>query len=398
MGAELQPSIDPAGGGSRPPVILQVLPSLHAGGVERGTVDIAAAIAVRGWTSLVASGGGPMVREVLRAGATHVTMPLDTRNPLSFRHNGNALVNLMRDRDVDLIHARSRAPAWSAARAARIVGVPLVTTFHGTYGAGSTLKRRYNSVMLKGDRVIAISRFIAGHIRATYRRFDDSKLVTIPRGVDLEAFDPAAVSGSRIIQLAKQWRLPDGVPVIMLPARFARWKGHTVLIEALAKMQSTDNLCIILGRSEGREAYGRELTALVRARKLEARVRFVDHEPDMPAAYMLADAVVSASTDPEAFGRVSAEAQAMGRPVVATGHGGSRETVVPGETGWLVRPADPAAMAAALDEALAIDAWKRQVLAARARRHVAENFSLDGMRDATLALYRDLLERAAARA
>jgi len=360
-------------------------------------VDIAAAIAARGWTALVASGGGPMVREVLRVGATHITVPLNTRNPLLYRRNGNLLVNLVRDHGVDLIHARSRAPAWSSVRAARITGVPLVTTFHGTYGADSALKRHYNSAMLRGDRVIAISRFIAGHIRTNYQKFDDSKLVTIPRGVDLDAFDPAAVGGPRIIQLAKKWRLPDGVPVIMMPARFARWKGHAVLIQALAKMQNTDNLCLIVGRSDGHEAYRRELEALTRERKLDARVRFLEHESDMPAAYMLADVIVSASTVPEAFGRVSAEAQAMGRPVVATDHGGSRETVMPGETAWLVRPADPDALAVALNEALAIDGWKRQMLAALARRHIAENFSLIGMRDATLGLYRNLLERAIAR-
>jgi len=398
LGAELQPSTVLSGSGSRPPVILQVLPSMYAGGVERGTVDIAAAIAARGWTALVASGGGPMVREVLRVGATHTTIPLNTRNPLLFRRNGDLLVNLMRDHGVDLIHARSRAPAWSSVRAARITGVPLVTTFHGTYAAGNTLKRHYNSAMLKGDRVIAISRFIAGHIRATYQKFNDSKLVTIPRGVDLDAFDPAAVGGPRIIQLAKKWRLPDGVPVIMMPARFARWKGHAVLIEALAKMQNTDNLCLFVGRSDGHETYRHELEALTRERKLDARVRFLEHESDMPAAYMLADVVISASTVPEAFGRVTAEAQAMGRPVVATDHGGSRETVMPGETAWLVRPADPDAMAVALNQALSIDGWKRQMLAARARRHIAENFSLISMCDATLGLYRDLLERAISRA
>ncbi|MDA0654435.1 MAG: glycosyltransferase family 4 protein [Proteobacteria bacterium] len=398
MGAEPEPSIIASAGEHRPPVILQVLPALHAGGVERGTVDISAAIAAHGWVSLVASGGGPMVRDIVRTGGVHITMPLDTRNPLSFRHNGNALVNLIRDRDVDLVHVRSRAPAWSAARAARITNIPLVTTFHGTYGAGGALKRRYNSSMLKGDRVIAISQFIAGHIRATYRDFDDSKLVVISRGVDLEAFDPNAVNGSRIIQLAKKWRLPDGVPVIMMPARFARWKGHAVLIEAMARMTNTDNLCLFVGRSAGHEAYRGQLERQARALGLASRVRFVDHESDMPAAYMLADVVVSAATEPEAFGRVAAEAQAMGRPVVATAHGGSREIVVAGETGWLVKPGDPFAMAAAIDEAVAIDEWKRQLLAARARRHVVQNFDLVTMGESTLRVYQELLARSVQRA
>lgn len=381
--------------GVQPPVILQVLPSLYSGGVERGTVDIASAISTLGWVSIVASGGGPMMHDITRAGATHITLGLNTRNPLFFQRNSRALIKIIRERGVNLIHARSRAPAWSCIRAARITGIPLVTTFHGTYSSDNVFKRKYNSVMLKGNRVIAISNFIADHIVNTYQHFDSSKLITIPRGVDLDSFDPALISGSRIIELAKKWRLPDGVPIIMMPGRLARWKGHVVLIEALAKMENTNNLCMILGRSKGNESYRREIEKLARSFNLETRIRFVDHESDMPAAYMLADVVVSASTNPEAFGRVTAEAQAMGRPVIASGHGGSRETLLPGKTGWLVKPGDPLALASAIDEALGIDGWKREVLAARASRHVAKNFSLSGMCDATLKVYSDLLKEAA---
>lgn len=240
-------NINAAAGGSGCPVILQVLPALNAGGVERGTVDIAAAIVAQGWEAVVASGGGPMVKDIQRAGATHITLPLATRNPLSIRRNGEILAELIGERGISLIHARSRAPAWSAIRAARLAGIPLVTSFHGTYSSSNLLKRMYNSSMLKGDCVIAISNFVAGHIRATYRNFDTSRLVTISRGVDLEAFDPAAVTGSRIIQLAKKWRVPDGVPIIMMPGRLARWKGHRILIEALAQMSNKNNLCLVVG-------------------------------------------------------------------------------------------------------------------------------------------------------
>jgi glycosyltransferase involved in cell wall biosynthesis len=398
VSAGLQPSIAPSDGQTRAPVILQVLPALDSGGVERGTVDIAAAIARQGWTALVASRGGPMVREVLRAGATHLTLPLKTRNPLWFRRNSNLLVNLMRDHGVDLVHVRSRAPAWSAVHAARIVGVPLVTTFHGAYSHGSAIKRRYSSVMLRGARVIAVSEFIAAHIRETYPRFDTSRMLTIPRGVDFETFDPAAVSGPRIVQLSKAWRLADGVRVILMPGRFTRLKGHATVIDALARMSNTDNLCVIFGADEGRERYRRELETLVRDLGLASRVRFAGRQADMPAAYMLADVVVSASTVPEAFGRVSAEAQAMGRPVVATAHGASGEIVIPGDTGWLVPPGDATALAGALDEILTLDSWKRELLAARARRHIAANFRVEGMCDATLAAYRELLQGVAATA
>ena len=378
----------------RPPVILQVLPSLVSGGVERGTVDIAAALRARGWKALVASSGGPMVYDLHRVGAKHVKLPLDARNPLSIRSNANQLVRLMRHAGVDLIHARSRAPAWSAVRAARKLGVPFVTTFHGAYGARVALKRRYNAVMLRGDRVVATSQFIADHIRATYRAFDTSRLVMIPRGVDLQMFNPAAVSGVRVAALCKKWRLDDDVPVILLPARFTRWKGHAVLIDAVAWMRRTDTVCVLVGSDTGRQRFRRELQTRARRRGLEDRVRFAGRESDMPAAYMLAAAVVSASTEPEAFGRVTAEAQAMGRPVVATHHGGSCETLLEGETGWLVPPRDPAALAAALDDAVSLDPWSRQLLASRARGHVERRFNLVGMCDSTLAVYRELLTAA----
>ena len=281
-----------------------------------------------------------MVRDVQRSGGTHFTLPIATRNPLLYRRNTGLLTGIIQDNAVDLVHARSRAPAWSAMRAARTTGVPFVTTFHGTYGSNNGLKRRYNSVMTKGDRVIAISDFVNQHIRDGYK-IDPEKLVTIHRGVDTSQFDPAAVSAARIIQLSQAWRLPDGVPVIMLPGRITRWKGQQILIEALYRLPHRDFICVIVGSAKRRATYRDDLAKTVRERNLESVVSFVDHEQDMAAAYMLADVVVSASTDPEAFGRVAAEALAMGRPVVATDHGGSRETVVPGETGWLVRPGDP---------------------------------------------------------
>ena len=368
-----------------------MLPSLVGGGVERGAVDIAAALAARGWSALVASSGGPMVGDVLRAGARHVELPLDARNPVAIRANARRLVHLARRESVDLIHARSRAPAWSAVRAADAVGVPLVTTFHGVYGTEFALKRRYNAVMLRGDRVVAISQFVRDYIRAHYGPLDPEKLVTIPRGVDMAAFDPSAVSGTRVAALSRRWRLVEGAPVILLPARFARWKGQTVLLDAMALMRRTDHVCVLVGSARGRERFLSELAAAVRRRNLGERVRLIDHEPDMPAAYALAAVVVSASLKPEAFGRVPAEAQAMGRPVVATRHGGARETVLAGETGWLVPPGDPAELARALDEALSLDPCRRRTLAARARGHVARRFDLARMCDSTLAVYRELL-------
>jgi glycosyltransferase involved in cell wall biosynthesis len=375
----------------RPPAVLQVLPSLVSGGAERGTVELAAALVAAGWIAYVASGGGPMERELARAGATHLRLPLASKNPLVMRRNSTALARLIRRLGIDIVHARSRAPAWSAWAAARLTGRHFVTTFHNAYGAGTALKRQYNSVMARGERVIAISHFVAAHAAAVYGIGPD-RLRTIPRGVDLDSFDPARVSAARVISLACQWRLPDGAPVVMLPARLTRWKGGLDLVAAIAALQRRDLCCVLVG-PEQRRGFRREIETAIERRGLAGQFRLVDECRDMPAAYMLADVVVSASRDPEGFGRVVVEAQAMGRPVVATDHGGSRETILPGITGWLVPPRRPAALAAALGEALALPAEERQRLGERARAHVAANFTHAAMCARTIEVYDELLSR-----
>jgi glycosyltransferase involved in cell wall biosynthesis len=373
--------------------VLQVLPSLHAGGVERGTVDVAAALVAAGWRAVVASAGGPMVREVERAGAIHITLPVDSKNPLVMRGNVRRLAAAIRAHKVDIVHARSRAPAWSAQAAAHATGAHFVTTFHGTYNAQNRFKRKYNAIMARGERVIAISEFIRDIAVDDYGAIPDHVRV-IPRGVDLAAFDPTSVTPARIVQLAHAWKVPDGIPIVMLPGRLTRWKGQTVLIDALAKLGRRDLWCVLVGADQGREAYRRELIQRATRAGLGDTVRIVGHCTDMPAAYMMADVVVSASTDPEAFGRVAAEAQAMGRPVIATDHGGSRHTVVDGETGWLVQPGDPDALAQALDHALNLGGQERERLAERAVAHVRANFTKAAMCTATLAVYREVLGEA----
>lgn len=378
-------------GGMRPPRILQVLPELVTGGVERGATDVAGAIAQAGWMSMMVSAGGPMVRFAERAGARHVQMPVDSKNPFTMHTNMIALSQLIEREDVDLVHARSRAPAWSAYFAARRTGRIFVTTYHGTYsGWRNPLKRRYNEVMAKGERVIAISHFIAGHLKEVYG-IEAPRVVTIPRGIDMRIFDPTSVSAERMIKLAQNWRIPDGAPVVMLPGRLTRWKGQTVLIEAIARLGIKDLRCLLVGDDQGREGFRNELEALARARGVGANVHVTGPAPDMAAAYMLSDVVVSASTDPEAFGRVSVEGQAMGRPVVATDHGGSRETVLPGETGWLVPPKDPVALAEAIRRALALGPAEREKLAVISRRHVLAHYTVERMCQATLGVYAELL-------
>jgi glycosyltransferase involved in cell wall biosynthesis len=376
------------------PVVLQVLPRLVAGGAERGAVDVAVALAEAGGTSLVASEGGPMEYELQRAGIAHLKLPLASKNPLVMYRNVGRLVRLIEAHDVDIVHARSRAPAWSAAAAVKRTGRHFVTTFHGAYEARGLLKRRYNAIMVKGERVIANSEFIARHIRETYK-VDPARVRMIRRGVDLERFHPERASAERVIQLANRWRLPDGVPVVMLPGRLTRWKGHAVLIEALTRLRDLELLCVIVGSGRGRGAYRAELERLIARHGLASRVFLPGHCDDMPAAYMLADVVVSASIHPEAFGRVVSEAQAMGCPVVASDHGGTREQILGNRTAFLFPPGDAGALADRIREALALDAPAREHLAAEARAHITANFDKRHMCAATLALYREVLRAAA---
>jgi glycosyltransferase involved in cell wall biosynthesis len=379
----------PAPPKGRPPAVLQIVPSLVSGGAERGTVEVAGALAAAGWASYVASAGGPLERGLRRSGAGHFALPLASKNPLVMRRNAAALTQLIGHYNIDIVHARSRAPAWSAWSAARTTGTHFVTTFHNAYGARSALKRRYNSIMARGERVIAISQFVADYAAGVYGIGSD-RLRTIPRGVDLEIFSAARVGAPRIISLARQWRLPDGAPVVMLPGRLTRWKGGLDFIAAIALLGRSDICCLLVG-AEQRRGFRRELEAAIERQRLGGVFRIVENCTDMPAAYMLADVVVSASRDPEGFGRVIVEAQAMGRPVVATDHGGARETIIPGATGWLAPPREPAALAAAINEALSLSADERARFAQRAAVHVAAHFSREVMCSRTIDVYEELL-------
>src|SRR5690606_27144694 len=378
----------------RPPAVLQVLPALVTGGVERGTVDTAKALVRAGWKAYVASAGGPMVRELERAGAVHVTLPMASKNPLQIWRNVEKLEELIRTLPVDLVHVRSRAPAWSARAAARRCHVPFVTTFHNAYKAHNWFKRFWAGPMARADHVVAISNFVAEH---AHRRFGvpESLITVIPRGTDLNWFDPSRVYPDRIAKLAKEWRLVDGLPVILLPGRLTRWKGHAVLLRALdilaRRRGRQDFTAVLLGDNQGRNAYQAELEELIARYDLKTSVRLPGGAKDMPAAYMLADVVVSASIEPEGFGRIAVEAQAMGKPVIATDHGGARETVLPGDTGWLVPPGDAEKLAEALEAALALTPQRRLQIAALARAHVQRRFTVDGMTDGYLKVYTDLL-------
>jgi glycosyltransferase involved in cell wall biosynthesis len=380
---------------ARPPVVLQVLPDIDGGGgVERGTIDMTRALAQAGYGAIVVSNGTRLALRIEAVGGKHIRLPVHSKNPFVMAANIGRLARLIESMNVDIVHVRSRAPAWSAYYAARRTRRHFITTVHGTYGTRLSYKRLYNAIMTRGERVIAISEFIADHIVKTYGA-DPSRIRVIPRGIDPVHFDPATVRAERVVNLARRWQLDDGVPVVMMPGRLtSSWKGHAVLIAAMARLGRHDVYCLMVGDIEGGEANRARLLKWVSALGLVGRVRFVGRCDDMPAAYRLADVVVSASTRPEAFGRVAVEAQAMGVPLIATALGATQETVQHGVTGWLVPPNDSVALAAAIGQALALEHEARLALAAAARAHVAANFSQEQMCARTLALYAEVLAEA----
>jgi glycosyltransferase involved in cell wall biosynthesis len=378
------------------PKVLQVLPALGPGGVERGTLDISGYLIGQGWTPIVASNGGSQEPDLLEMGAVSLNLPVHSKNPLTMHSNVKRLAQIIRNHDIQLVHARSRAPAWSAYYAAKRAGVPFLTTFHSLYsGAENFLKRGYNAIMTRGDRVIAISDYVAEHVIERYG-VDNDRLRVIPRGVDLDAFDPEKVDEARVAKLRDDWELDPQKRIIMLPGRISERKGHTWLLRSLKKLwedgKGEDTICLMVGNRAAGSAYADRVEKKIIEMKLEKRVWLVGACSDMPAAYALADTVVVPSTGPEAFGRISIEAQAMGKPVIATDRWGLSETIMPAATGWLVQPEDVDHLVTALDLALTMPDDARERLAARCRRFVERNYSLTRMGKSTLSVYRELIE------
>ncbi|MEZ5839692.1 MAG: glycosyltransferase family 4 protein [Hyphomicrobiales bacterium] len=378
-----------------------MIPELEAGGAERTTVDIAAALAARGDRALVASEGGRLVAELQARGGEWFDLPVAAKNPLRMVLNVGRLAALIRRERVDIIHARSRAPAWSALLAARRTGIPFVTTFHGAYKQVGRLKALYNSVMARGDAVIANSAFTAGVIAERFPSARD-RIVVIPRGTDLAAFDPARITPERRNRLAAAWAIAAGDRVVLLPARVSPIKGHKVAIEAAARLagQHPDLVFVMAGDEQGRAGFRAELDADVAAAGLAGRVRFVGHCADMPAALSLASVVIAPSLVPETFGRAAVEAGAMGRPVVVSDLGAFAETVLqPPEvdaaarTGWRVPAADANALAEAIEEALLVAPDKGADYGDKVRAFMLRHFDLPVMTGATLAVYDRLRRR-----
>lgn len=382
--------------------ILQIIPELEAGGAERTAVDIAAGLSHVGARALVATEGGRLVGELQAKGGVWIPFPAATKNPFSMLFNVRKLARICHNERVDLIHARSRAPAWVALGAARSMRLPFITTYHGSYAGRSSIKLLYNSVMTRGDRVIANSHYTAGLIRSLQPQAD-GRITVIHRGTDFNVFDASAVGIERVENLRKLWGTAPHERIVLLAARLTNWKGHKVLIEAAAKLREagfSDIAFVLAGDPQGRDGYVKEIDGLIAKLGLEKIIRRVGHCTDMPAAFLAASVVAVPSIEPEAFGRSAVEAQAMGTPVVVSDLGAVPETVLTPprveaneRTGWRVPPGDVNALAMVLGEALSLGASSRAALARRAREHVQTHFSLERMVVDTLDVYADLLEK-----
>jgi glycosyltransferase involved in cell wall biosynthesis len=380
--------------------VLQIIPELETGGAERTAVDVAAGLVEAGGRALVACEGGRLVGELQSRGGEWIPFPARTKNPFAMALNVRRLARIAQDEKVALIHARSRAPAWVALGAARTLELPFVTTFHGSYSGGSAPKRLYNSVMARGDIVIANSNYTAGLIGSLYPEAKP-RIRVIHRGTDLARFAPSSIEPARVDALRKDWGVGPHERVVLLGARLTPWKGQAVLIEAASLLRESgigDVAYVLAGDPQGRQGYVAELDRLIAAKGLKGIVRRVGHCSDMAAAFLAASAVAVPSTEPEAFGRAAVEAQALGTPVVVSDLGAVPETVLapPSEpasarTGWRVPAGDAPALAAALAEALNLGASARAAMALRARTHVERHFSLERMVAATLDTYMALL-------
>jgi glycosyltransferase involved in cell wall biosynthesis len=376
--------------------LLQVVPELETGGAEQTTIDVARAVIAAGGRAFVATRGGRMTARLEADGARLAQMPVQSKNPLVMLGNASRLVDLIRSENISLVHARSRAPAFAALWAARTTRTPFVATYHGVYKAQSSLKRWYNAVMTRGDLVIANSEYTRAHVLAEHH-IDPAKVIAIPRGVDLDRFNPSWVTPDRVDALRRAWGIAEGDARtrFLLAGRLTRIKGHLTIIEAAKRMKAAgrdDVLILFAGDDQGRTEYGEELAKAIADAGLGDRIRAVGHCDDMPAAFLLADVAILPTTVPESFGRTAVEPQAMGRPVIASSHGGTIETVVDGVTGWLAPPEDPDAWAKAMTRAIDLGPGRRGEMGQTGMNRTRQLYRVDAMCAATLAAYEQVLE------
>lgn len=372
------------------PRILQLLPALGDGGVERSTVEMVGYLKDKGIDNFVASGGGDLVAAVEAGGSRHFDIHVGRKSPLSIIRNAFAVARVIDREAIDIVHARSRAPAWAGWLATHLCRrrPRFLTTFHGVYGHGNALKRAYNRVMLRGPLVVANSEFIRDHIESVYG-YPRDRIVVAARGIEPELFDPARIADDQRAAVRREFRVADGEPMLIMIGRITGWKGHAVLVDALARLADRPWRLVLAG--SGNDGVIADLKARIEGHGLADRVVLAGSRRDVPVLLAAADLAFSASTRPEAFGRAAIEAEAMETPVIATDHGGSRETVLPGRTGWLVAPGDAEAMARATREALS-DPERLRAMGRAGRAFVLENYTTTRMLEQEFSAYQRLVD------
>lgn len=367
--------------------VLQIVPELNAGGVEQTTLEITEALNQAGHQAHIVSLGGQLESQLIRLGGQLHRYPVGIKNPFLWPKVQNFLTKLISTHNINLIHARSRAPAWPAYRAAQKTACSFVTTYHGIYKDQGGIKRRYNKIMAQGDIVIANSKFTKAHILATHNT-DPDKIIVIPRAVDISYFDPKNISVTQVQHLRQTWHIPPTHKILLLPARLSRWKGHDIAIAALPHLPEYIHL-VILGHQHRRQRYIRQMYQQADHLGVAARVHIHSHNQNMPAALMAADIVIAPTHRPEAFGRVLIEAQAMQRPLIASAHGGALENIIDQLTGFLIPPHTPMALAEKITHIFTNNLYDPHA----AREHIKTHYSKAALQKATLAAYTHLFQR-----
>ena len=376
--------------------ILQIIPNMEIGGAERTVLEITSFLKDAEFSSLVLTSGGKLIGELEKENIEVIKLKIDKKNPYSIIKNFFLFIKIFREKKIDLIHVRSRAPAWSAIFAAKKIGIPVLTTWHGHVSNSSFIKKIYNSIMLKGDAVIANSAYTAERISKIYN-IDLNKIDIISRGVNVESFEGSKFSNTEISNMKKIWSVDDNKIIILFPARLTRWKGHLVTIEAinlLKKEKFFDHVIFLFaGEKAGAENYIKKLNSLITKFKLQENIKLVERIENMPLAYHASDIVLSPSIEPEPFGRIPIEAQAAGKTIIASDHGAVKDTIKNGNnfTGFKVKPNDPQALSIAIKQSIIMDKKDLTKMHERAISNVKNNFSLENMCKKTLEVYKRLL-------
>ena len=378
--------------------VLQVIPRLGYGGAETGCYDIAHYLAEQNCGSYIATSGGDLLKFVKKNKVKVFKLPVHSKNPLIIILNTIMMIFLILIKKINIVHARSRAPAWSCYFACLITNTIFVTTFHGTYNYKSKLKKFYNSIMLRSKLTIAGSNFIFGHINDNYSEYlnKHKKLRVIFRGINVDYFNSKNISILKQEKLKREWSIDSNKFIILMPGRLTYWKGQEKFIEALNILIEDYNFtnfhAILLGSDQGRKVYSKKLFSLVERYSLSKKISFINHCGEMPLAYSLADVVVSASIEPEAFGRIAVESQSMGKPIIASNIGGSKETALNKKTGFLYKHDDPRELAKCLNTVIQLNQEELKLMGNEGRKNVAKKFDVELMCDSNLREYKKLLK------